>query len=199
VKQLIGDDADSQGELGVPTIPPQGLYGLATHILRLADVYLIYAEAILGNQASTSDPEALSAFNAVRTRAGVTPRTSITFDDVFKERRLELAFEGDFWYDIVRWHYYKPAEALAYLNGQNRKTYAGLGQYYLDKGWNSWGTTYPSVGTDGKLSPRIDTEQPDGKPYTDKVFTMPFPTTDLQMNPNLSKDPIDYDISQFHY
>ena len=199
VKQIIGDDADSQAELGVPTIPTSGRYGLATHILRLADVYLVYAEAILGNQASTSDPEALSAFNAVRTRAGVPTKSAITFDDVFKERRLELAFEGDFWYDLVRWHYYQPAQALAYLNGQNRKTYAGLSGYYLDKGWNSWGTTYPKLGDDGKLSPRIDTEQPDGKPFTDIVFTMPFPTTDLQMNPNLAKDPVDYDISQFHY
>jgi hypothetical protein len=199
VKNIVGNNADHLGEFGNPMIG-RGT-SLATHILRLADVYLVYAEAILGNSASTSDNEALSAFNAVRRRAGVMEKSTITFDDIFKERRLELAFEGDFWYDIVRWHYYKPTEALAYLNGQNRKNYMGLNEYYMDEGWNSWGTTdgYPKTGTDDKLSPRINVDQPDGKPFTDKVFTMPFPSTDLQMNPHLKEDPIDYDISQYHY
>lgn len=200
VKHVAGDNADHVAEIGVP-LAAQGVNGLATHILRLADVYLVYAEAILGNAASTSDGEALSAFNAIRRRAGVSERSSITWQDVFKERRLELAFEGDFWYDIVRWHYYKPDEALAYLNGQNRKNYVGLEDYYKGQGWNSWGTTdgYPKKGTDDKLSPRINEDVPDGKPFAHSKFTMPFPTTDLQMNPNLSKDPIDYDISQYHY
>ena len=46
-----------------------------TYMLRLAEVYLIYAEAILGNSSSTSDAEALKYYNAVRQRAmpGVTP------------------------------------------------------------------------------------------------------------------------------
>jgi hypothetical protein len=199
VKHIVGDNADHQAEIGVP-LAAQGVNGLATHILRLADVYLVYAEAILGNAASTSDGEALSAFNAVRRRAGVMERTSITWQDIFKERRLELAFEGDFWYDIVRWHYYKPDEALAFLNGQNRKNYIGLEEYYKNQGWNSWGTAdgYPKD-DNGKLSPRINEEMPDGKPFSHTKFTMPFPTTDLQMNPNLAKDPIDYDVSQYRY
>jgi hypothetical protein len=40
-------------------------------ILRLADVYLVYAEAILGNDGTTSDADALAYFNKVRARAGV--------------------------------------------------------------------------------------------------------------------------------
>ena len=200
VKHIVGNNADHLGEFGVPMIG-RGT-SQATHILRLADVYLVYAEAILGNSSSTSDAEALWAFNEVRKRAGVAEKSSVTWEDIFKERRLELAFEGDFWYDIVRWHYYKPNEALAYLNGQNRKTYTGLSSYYLDQGWNSWGSEggYPKKDeTTEKLSPRIDTEKPDGKPFTHDKFTMPFPSTDLQMNPNLAKDPIDYDISQYKY
>lgn len=42
--------------------------GLSTHILRLSDIYLVYAEAVLGNSESTSDASALAAFNAVRSR-----------------------------------------------------------------------------------------------------------------------------------
>jgi hypothetical protein len=201
VKHIAGNNADHTAEMGVPFGgADQYKSGLATHILRLADVYLVYAEAILGNGTSTSDGEALAAFNAVRQRAGVSTKSSITFDDIFKERRLELAFEGDFWYDIVRWHYYKPDEALAYLNGQNRKNYAGLDDYYKNQGWNSWGAAdgYPKD-DNGKLLPRIDETTPDGKPFTHAKFTMPFPSTDLQMNPHLAEEPIDYDLSQYHY
>jgi hypothetical protein len=68
---------------------------LSTHLLRLSDVYLIYAEALLGNATSTSNAEALKYFNAVRARSisNYVNKTSITFDDIFKERRLELACE----------------------------------------------------------------------------------------------------------
>jgi hypothetical protein len=197
VKHLVGRNADHAAEMGGPIIGRQT--SLATHILRLADVYLVYAEAILGNEASTSDPEALYAFNEIRKRAGVPEEPSITFDDIFKERRLELAFEGDFWYDFVRLSYYKPDEALAKLNAQNRRTYTGLEDYYEDKGWDNWdGSTWPKADGD-KVLPRINEDEPDGKPYTTDKFTMPFPETDLQMNPNLMKEPIEYDLSQFTY
>ena len=82
---------------------------LCTPILRLADVYLILAEAkvLLGQG---TDPDALKAFNAVRQRAipNVAAETSLTFDKIWKERRLELACEGDRWYDFVRLAYYNP-------------------------------------------------------------------------------------------
>jgi len=200
VKHIVGNNADHLAEFGVPMMDRKS--NLATHILRLGDVYLVYAEAILGNNASTSDSEALYAFNEIRKRAGVPQKTSITFDDIFKERRLELAFEGDFWYDFVRLSYYKPDEALTRLNGQNRKNYTGLNTYYLDEGWKTWGqggeNSYPKD-DNGKPSPRINAEQPDGKPFTISKFTMPFPSTDLAMNPNLAKDPVDYDLSQYTY
>ena len=197
VKHLVGRNADHMAEMGGPIT--DGGSSLATHILRLADVYLVYAEAILGNASSTSDAEALYAFNEVRKRAtGTGNKTSITFDDIFKERRLELAFEGDFWYDFVRLSYYNPNDALARLNAQNRKNYVGLSEYYLDKGWNAWGVTWPKADGDN-VTPRINDATPDGKPYTADKFTMPFPETDLQMNPNLMKEPIEYDLSQYTY
>jgi len=76
-----------------------------TYVLRYADILLIYAEAILGTSASTSDPEALRAFNEVRHRAGFpvsADMTSLNIDMILHERRVEFAFEGDFWYDIQR-------------------------------------------------------------------------------------------------
>jgi len=74
-------------------------------ILRLADVYLIYAEAILGNNATTTDADALLYFNKVRERAGVDPVASLDIDTIYKERRIEFAFEGQYWTDLVRLSY----------------------------------------------------------------------------------------------
>jgi len=68
-------------------------------VLRLAEVYLILAEAV-GNTA-----EGLDAINKVRNRAGLGNLTAATpnfADAVLKERRYELAFEDDRWFDLKR-------------------------------------------------------------------------------------------------
>ena len=49
---------------------------LNTYMLRLAEVYLIYAEAVLGNDASTTNPEALLYYNKVRKRAEMPEKLS---------------------------------------------------------------------------------------------------------------------------
>ena len=61
-------------------------------IMRLADVYLIKAEA-------AND---LVALNVVRKRAGLPNATIVNQSVVLKERRYELAFEMDRWYDLKR-------------------------------------------------------------------------------------------------
>ncbi|HEX2535838.1 MAG TPA: RagB/SusD family nutrient uptake outer membrane protein [Chitinophagaceae bacterium] len=88
-----------------------------TYILRYADVLLIYAEAVLGNNASTSDAAALAAFNAVRDRADLDPVTAITPELILHERKVEFAFEGDFFFDIQRMGFEK---AKAYIATQER-------------------------------------------------------------------------------
>jgi len=67
--------------------------------LRLADILLLKAEAYvaLGNT-----DNALTLVNRIRTRAKLASLNSVTADDVLKERRLELAFEGQRWFDLVR-------------------------------------------------------------------------------------------------
>lgn len=88
-----------------------------TYIMRYADLLLVHAEAVLAGGASTSDASALTSFNAVRNRAGLASVTTITFDDILKERRLELAFEGDYWFDLGR---IPRAKAIAIMAAQNR-------------------------------------------------------------------------------
>ncbi|MFK7947922.1 MAG: RagB/SusD family nutrient uptake outer membrane protein [Saprospiraceae bacterium] len=71
--------------------------------LRLADVILLYAEALNENGSTT---EALAELNKIRTRAGLADATATSQADVRQaiqdERRLELAFEGQRWFDLVR-------------------------------------------------------------------------------------------------
>ena len=61
---------------------------------------------------STSDAKALEYFNAVRTRAGLDPKSSIAYEDIRHERRMELCMEGQYWYDLVRRAFYKQQEVI---------------------------------------------------------------------------------------
>ncbi|PKQ46625.1 RagB/SusD family nutrient uptake outer membrane protein [Confluentibacter flavum] len=112
-KHIIGNEVDNN-------FPAMTTLSSIEHnsLLRLADVYLIYAEAILGNNASTTNAEALLYFNMVRERAGVDPLTELNTDIILKERRLEFACEGQYWYDLVRLSYYNPVKAIEVLNTQ---------------------------------------------------------------------------------
>ena len=68
-------------------------------ILKFSDLVLIRAEAALqlGNSA-----EALVQVNRLRTRAGLSELTSISLDQLYEERHLEMAMEHDRWFDLVR-------------------------------------------------------------------------------------------------
>ena len=73
------------------------------HMIRYADILLIYAETVMEiGGGITSDPAALQAFNQVRERAGLDPLTQIDKEIIFQERRVELAFEGHRWFDLLR-------------------------------------------------------------------------------------------------
>jgi tetratricopeptide (TPR) repeat protein len=83
---------DSGGSLQVDKF--DNLYG-NIHVIRLAELYLIRAEANFRLNASTGAAP-VDDINVIRTRAGLDALSSVTIDDILKERRLELAFEGGF-------------------------------------------------------------------------------------------------------
>jgi hypothetical protein len=73
------------------------------HILRYADILLTYAECIMEIEGGvSSNPEALDVFNQVRQRAGLEPLDMIDKEIVLHERRVEFAFEGHRWFDLLR-------------------------------------------------------------------------------------------------
>ena len=117
-KGVLGTKAD---------VAPAGLAQMAsplnTYIQRLADVYLMKAEAILGNAESTSDGEALAAFNAVRLRAKVDPYSSITFMDILRERRIEFCMEYFNWWDMATYYRWKPQTMLDFFNNQQHRAW----------------------------------------------------------------------------
>jgi hypothetical protein len=74
---------------------PQNMYDI-----RLADTYLLEAEAIVRGGGNTGRAAAL--LNAVRERVNLAP-IAATLDNIKKERRIELAGEGHRWFDLIRW------------------------------------------------------------------------------------------------
>lgn len=67
--------------------------------IRLADTYLMEAEALV--RAGGDRNKAAHYLNAVRARVGLPP-VAATLENIYHERRMELATEGHRWFDLVR-------------------------------------------------------------------------------------------------
>ncbi|UAY53624.1 RagB/SusD family nutrient uptake outer membrane protein [Ferruginibacter albus] len=131
-------------------------------IFRYAEVLLNFAEAAMELGKSS---DALDAINQVRNRAGITPLTAVTMNNVRQERRVELAFEGHRYWDVRRW---RIAEEV--LSGSN----SGL-RYILD---------YAT----GKYQIRVltDIDGTNNKPnFTSAEYYFPITLKRIAANPNL--------------
>ena len=186
VKHLTGRQADHVAGLGVTASHMAS--GLATHLLRFSDVLLIYAEAKMGTARQTTDADAIEAFNRVRRRAGVDEDTdgTLTWEEVWKERRLELALEGDRWYDFVRRSYYDADGAIEEIKQQRRNEWYGLGTLY-----ESYYDTGEWVVDEQTVRYNTDTPAPN---VTRSSFTLPIPTEDIVFNPHLAEPAVDVDV-----
>jgi len=179
-KYVIGSPVDLAG------IASQQHYPHDTYMMRLAELYLIYTEAMIGNNGSTTDATAVEYFNALHTRAGLPAYEvggangtgPLTLDKVYSERFKEFAMEGMAWYDFVSLHYWNPDKAFSMLNAQDR----GLFFAQPDQMPN------PTLWTFNKTSwfseRQINANEGN--------FLLPIPNAELSQAPNLSKPPVDY-------
>ncbi len=181
-KYVVGKSEDVGGAA-------QQVYPNNTYMMRLAEMYLIYAEATIGNNSSTTDATALQYYNAVRTRSGLPPRTLVdpvtaaatplTWDHIFKERVLEFAMESMIWYDLVQLHYYNPQKAYDILNSQDRglfnirtDVYPNPTQWTFKK--TVWATSERKINANAGN------------------FRLPIPSAEISLAPNLNKPAVDY-------
>lgn len=76
-------------------------------MFRLAEMLLIRAESLVERNTGTDLTDAVALINQIRTRAGIgnyggaVTQTALR-DEVFLQRRLELAMEGHYFFDLVR-------------------------------------------------------------------------------------------------
>jgi hypothetical protein len=154
-----------------------------TYMLRLAEMYLTYAEAVLANNASTADAKALEYFNAVHMRAGLPEFTGpLTWDDIFEERIKEFAMESMAWYDIVRLHYYDPQRAYGIISAQDRGLFVVHPNQWPDP--TAW--TFAKTSWYGFRNADANSGN----------FLLPIPASELNQAPSLGLEPVPYDFGE---
>jgi hypothetical protein len=179
-KYVVGTPADNNNESAKQATSNN------TYLLRYADVLLIEAEAIMGTASgvapgsgipmtfTSADPTVLANVNLIRQRAGVAPLTSVSYQQLLNERRLEFAIEGDYWYDLQRIDGFNAAHhpvAIGIISGQNRG--------------NSSGTGTAPLYTDYTRTTLYITP-------TDAQFLLPPPATESTADPLLLQPPVPY-------
>ncbi len=150
----------------------QQSYPNNTYIMRYGELLLIHAEAAImggGNLAS-----GIASFNKIRRRAGLPENANPTMDNILQERRIELAFEFEFWYDVVRLHGVSgfntgTFDAINFLSNTERGTYSQ--------------DTPPVVFSQNYTATEAD-------------LLFPYPVTEIQDNLGLSKEPVAYDFGE---
>ena len=180
-KYVVGKAADLQAH-GGNAITQR--YPNNTYMLRLAEIYLIYAEASLDNGGKTTDPKAIEYFNAVHERAGLPAHTGeLTWDDIYHERMREFAMEGMSWYDLVRLHYFNPQKAYDIVNSQDRGLYVVIP--------NQWPN--PTAWTVEKNLDAVEERNANASPGN---FLLPIPASEASQAPNLRKPAVPYEFGE---
>lgn len=156
-------------------------------VIRLAEVFLNYAEAVFEKNGAITDAELDKSLNQVRNRVNKTmPKLSNGFagtngldmrTEIRRERNIELYLEGFRLDDLKRW---KTAEIEMPMDV--------LGVKWTGTRWQTrWTITggnppYP-VNSNGNLIYET------GRKWADKNYLLPIPTQQIALNPNLAQNP----------
>ena len=174
--------------------------GFDVPIIRLAEVYLTYAEAKceLGG-GNISDADLDKSINKLRDRVDMphltqatVPAGSTMLNEIRRERTVELFLEGFRYDDLRRW---KTAETEMSQNLEG--VWMGPGSAF-DQTWqfvstslNKSYTYYPNENQAFPLSDDGYTirEAASGRQFQQKHYLRPLPTKQIELNPNLEQNP----------
>ncbi len=181
-KYIIGIPEDNNGQVGKMNT------GMITYMMRLAEVYLIYAEAVLGNDFLTVDPKVLDLVNQLRTRANLQPRTSLDINEIRKEKRIELCMESNAFYELVARSYYDLEGVVNYINNQNRAVRWQIKVFpnnTVPQSWTIQALENKALANEYPLT----LEKP-------RLY-LPIPENELAMYPALRDEPVAFDFATY--
>lgn len=137
-------------------------------IIRLGEVYLNYAEALLLNNDLA---DAIIQINQTRTIHGGLPALSggsmTDLWNIYKnERRVEMVLENDRYWSLLRWGMFENEQTIPELNGPINRI---------------------DISQDGKTFSFANVEEQNNsnRKFTNKRYLFPVPLGETQANPNL--------------
>lgn len=187
-KYIVGKNADTGGLSGTMQDAANNIY-----LMRLADVYLTYVEAVMGTADATSDATAMKYFNMVRQRAGLSEPSSVTYAELLKERRCELAFESQTWFDTQRLRYRSGDQAaLDWVNNGHGTGYNRCTQYIARRDMAVDPTNENQDDSYELVDSKEDYAMYDHILLSASSFVCPIPAAVSSSSPSLSGAPVDY-------
>ncbi len=165
------------------------------HVIRYAEVLLIYAEAVFERNGSISDADLDKSINIVRNRVNMPPLTNQFImnngldmrEEIRRERTIELALEGFRYDDLRRWKIAETEMPQA-IKGINIKVPDwqeaflddGVKNLYADEAWQN------NTDENGFMI----SEKASGRYFDpEKHYLRPIPTKEVLINPNLEQNP----------
>lgn len=112
-------------------------HGMNWPVYRYAEVLLFLAEA-LAEQGKTGEAEGY--LNQVRARAGLGEAQGDLLDAIYRERRVELAFENKRWFDLVR-----TGRAMDVITAYGNRVKANPQAYYYPEGTEPRGNAFTNI------------------------------------------------------
>jgi hypothetical protein len=166
---------------------PNSQEGYDYPTIRLAEVYLNYAEAVFERNGSISDADLDKSLNNVRLRVNIDnamPKLSNAFvatngldmqQEIRRERAVELQGEGFRMDDLKRWYIAvtelaKPVLGIRYTGTE-------------------YATKYPTLGKPLNSDGDIIADPAGNRKFSEKNYLIPLPTDQIQLNPNLTQNP----------
>ena len=166
-------------------------WGIDIPIIRLAEVYLTYAEAMYELNNAISDADLNISINKLRNRVGMVPLTNSTvpngstmLDEISRERTVELYLEGHRLNDLRRW-----ATAKKEMSTNFEYLYVGTNSAFLknrtDNGSNAGMPSAESTSEQGYAVK----QQAAKRQFKDRNYLLPLPTAQIELNPNIEQNP----------